>query len=217
MKKLLFVLYAGIIITLPCCVLLVSCHKDNDNNDTTSVVTSINATVENGTVYNLTIDSVKAIIGNSEAEYMVVAKGKYKTGGFSIDLPETVDRKYLKLTNDPDGIVTINVNNPSAKTCYINVIKAYKSGIPVGEFRYAIYPTTTNSSTRSDVAYIYADSDVKLTGSPVCPSCNMIATNYNLSLKKGWNIAYSTQHNTEPVTVTNIAPSGLKWYYEKYE
>ena len=197
--------------------LLTGCNKDDNGLNGTNIST-IDAKVENGSDYNTKIDAVKALINaneeyNSESGQYVytgheVASGNYTNGGFTLDLPKTVDDQYLSLLTTDGMPKEITVSDTTVKGNSIEIV-AYKSGVEVGYFEYNSPDSTATSG------YIYVDRNVKITGSG---SEDLFGSTfkyiYNVSWKKGWNIAYfkeTTTVNSYTVEVTTTEPSGLRW------
>ena len=204
---------------IACCV-FAGCNKDDDDN--TSSVSSISATVQNGSSYD--IDEVIALIDydeNIHGDWVgeEIAKVPFTNGQFSFSLPATVDNKHLVTL--PNYIeeeffdVEVKISDPAAKGTDM-VIVGYKSGAEMGEFNYC--KETENYMCYA--MYIYVDRDVNITGeysnkdgdSTYEFKCNMI-------LKKGWNIVYYIDSVTESTYLmewTTKAQSGLKWEYREY-
>jgi hypothetical protein len=200
--------------------LITGCNKD-DNSSGSTVISAINATVENGNEFNSKIDDVKALI-DADIEYSSetghydwigheIASEDYTKGGFSLDLPKTVDSKYLTRFF-PDGIPDgISISDTTVRGNAIEII-AYKSGLEVGYFEYISYDSTTYTYA----AYIYVNKNVKISGSY---SDTDIYEKYDVSLKKGWNIVYDKETESDnhySDIVSSKAPSEMKWIYTDF-
>jgi hypothetical protein len=198
--------------------LFTGCNKDDNGLDSTDI-TAIDAKVENGNNYNTKVDVVKAMIWVDDASSDTgdgadheLASGDYTKGGFTIDLPKTVDKKFLAPLSKgmPDGITvsdtSVNLNSIS--------FSAYKSGDEVGYFDYISQDSTTYAG------YVYVDRNVKISGSgSEGDSGYKIIYKYDLSFKKGWNIMYMKEtevNNTFSGEATSKAPSAMKWSYSEY-
>jgi hypothetical protein len=188
------------------------CNKDDDEGETNSI-TSISATVESGSSYNSSIDTVKAVVDINNV-YFTIASGSYSNGGFSISLPKTVDDKYLeKMTTDmPEGIT---VSDSQTKGCGIE-LKGYKSNKALGIFQYTL---TNDADAGNEGAYVYVDKNVTIIGSYSESLWGITMKEvYDLSLKKGWNIVYMQTTASEAdmsatIKISNEKITGLKWFF----
>jgi hypothetical protein len=208
MKKIIMTMAAFI-----CAVtVFTGCNKDDDDSGSSSI-TSISATVESGSSYNSSIETVKAMVDVDDV-YSAIASGKYNNGGFSINLPQTVDDQYLeKMTTDmPDGI---KVSDSQAKGCGIE-LKGYKSDQEVGTFQYTL---TNDTDAGNEGAYVYVDKNTTISGSYSETLWGVtIKAVYDLSLKKGWNIVYmqttaSATDLSATMKISNEKITGLKWFF----
>jgi hypothetical protein len=208
------------------------CNKDDGPKFT------ITATVENGSAYNSVVDVVKALERMDKSPW---GEGKYENGGFIIEIPETVEGQYL-------GQLAFNVlpdftvSDEDYQVALLQDFKGYKSGKLAGIFVYGKGTEIENKLdyylSITEAQYIYADTDVTMTGSDEETESgydeeNKIDYDYtyhlsiNLSLEKGWNMVYLTLTYTEEIDIedkvlvinekmsfssTNIG--GLKWYFD---
>ena len=208
---------AGIIIT--------GCSK-NDSTDDNSSIKVINATVENGSDYNSKIDAVKGLLNstmgyNSETDSISVdgyevESANFKSGGFTLDLPETVDTKNLQKIHNNEIPNGVSMSDTSVYGNFLSIM-AYKSGSLIGEFYYGTEDTT---SLLNYALYLYVDRKVTITGTGSKQDDYGTTTNltYNVSLKKGWNIMYETENISDSgesttVEVTSVLPDNLKWLF----
>jgi hypothetical protein len=168
-----------------------SCEKDDDDPET-SPITSITATVENGSSYD--IDQVKGLFRYMESSYEVVSSS-YTNGGFTLNLPGIVDAKNLEAVSDNFPLIT-EISDASAK-CAILWIEGYKSDAYVGDFVYG-------KGTEVETMYLYCNTSVTVTG-----SLPYNHNDYHVSLKKGWNILY------QATTLSTSDPGGLKWSFDE--
>ena len=212
MKKTIFTLAALIFAA----TIFTGCNKDEDEGSTVI----INATVDDGASYNSSIDEVKAVISHGDTVIFVVASGSYTNGGFSLTLPKSIDGKYLEPmdTDIPEGVTT---SNPKVKGCGVNFY-GYKSGEIVGMLQNGKNDDVTYAAAES---YIFVDNNTSINGSSTETSDLMgmpitIKTNYELTLKKGWNLVYLNMTPTVTETeismtmdISNTQISGLKWYF----
>ncbi|GHV66642.1 hypothetical protein FACS1894199_10480 [Bacteroidia bacterium] len=175
-------------------------------------------TVENGNSYNSRIDSVALLVYNyydDEGGFeLVVAAGTYANGGFTVNLPATLSPSHLVEAVDGES-EGVTVSDKKARIAFGEFeIYAYKNSNVVGAFYCAI-------DGREDVLELYyADRDVSITGTELEEyEGSTYIYNYNLYLKKGWNIVYwgwSASNNTETYEDTTTIPGGLKWYFEEF-
>jgi len=214
MKKVIFTLAAFIFAA----TIFTGCSKDEDEGSSVS----INATVEDGTSYATSIDDVKAVIVDGDSIISVVASSNYTNGSFSLTLPKSLDAKYLSAMDEemPEGI---KVSNLKVNGCGINFC-GYKSGEIVGTFQNGRMDNGIGMLTLVE-SYIFVDGDVTISGgnSETADLMGMpfkVETNYNLTLKKGWNLVYMEMIPT--ITETDLAMAinfsntqvdGMKWYF----
>jgi hypothetical protein len=186
------------------------CSKDEDE---TSSTTTISATVESGSSYNSSIDTVKAMVEIDDV-YSAIASVKYSNGGFSLSLPKTVDDQYLEKMNTdmPDGI---KVSDSQAKGCGIELM-GYKSNKLIGTFQYALSDDIDEGNYGG---YLYVDKNVTITGSYSESLWGIdVKMVYDLTLKKGWNLVYmkTTASETDysiTMEISSNAITGLKWFF----
>ena len=213
---------------------------DDEGNLGNSSITVINAKVENGEdyrsrcgggSYNSTIKFVKALLIDDET---VVATGTYSNGGFTIELPSTVDEQYLfpislfADDHDDEDIIKndIKFSNPNVKACNAYIYGFDKSDAAIydcsTDFYYDTKPPGWRGS-KDDRFYtggviIYVNGDVSITGSLINDWSD--DEHYNIFLKKGWNIMYwdseciydGNTFRKEIFHITNHAPNNMKWW-----
>jgi hypothetical protein len=192
-------------------VALCSCNKDEDDeNGNVQVPDNTFIAVENGASYNGKIDVVKAeIYTENNGDYITLASAPYENGGFTIDLPESVNVQYLEsMDNIPQGLT---VSNPNAKIGMVD-LNAYKSDTVTGQFYYGI--------THWEGIIAYFDSDLSITGSYTLTDKKV----YNVHGKKGWNmvyiIEYIAENNIESFTeITTQSPPkklSFSWHFQEW-
>jgi hypothetical protein len=163
---------------------------------------------------------------DSERKQIVLATGTYSNGGFRINLPATVDEKYLEpsienLLEFTSSFLTeyygMKVSDSNAKYSWVSIYGYDKSDNHVASFSYEVEYKDIAEITGH---YIYVDRDVTITGLHKGIYGYSTSTTFNLSLKKGWNIMYakySRASDTEgDEEWTNDAPSGIKWWVTYY-
>ncbi|GHV62411.1 hypothetical protein FACS1894195_4290 [Bacteroidia bacterium] len=182
------------------------------------------ATASTGRVGVDVIDVIKAIFTygeNDEYEYEV-ATGTYADGGFTIDLPVTVNAKYL--TSLSKGLTAdVKFSDASVVGTGFGELWAYKDGEKVGFFNYALPIDRSESGVTG--AFMYVDSDVTISGSYSKDEDGLTITEVydNITLKKGWNELYiqwalSASDMTLTVSGTTTNHWGrLKWTFQPWQ
>jgi len=184
------------------CFIFVSCNNGDDDNDGlagTSVVTTITATVEGGAAYNDKIDEVWLIMGtiNLGRDGEVIKTVPYQNGGFTVDLTTvTVPESYLsdKILNNPLGFF-------GAKDGETVAVFYYQKGwenvsmLEEGEGTIAMFIFSD-----SDIIHNFKESGVA----------------YNLNIKSGWNMVYTTSSRSGGGVFSTNAVNGLKWIVMDY-
>ena len=199
---------------------------------------TINAQVQNGALYNNLVDEVRAVSGfdvettppewwnvEEDGPYydwqeFIIASAPYKNGGFMMILPEEIDSRLLEDMDLEDMPSGINVSNPNAKAASIPYFEAYKSGDYVDDLTKCAFSLSMTGFSYTAVLYMYADADVKITGTYTESYDEKTFTEkYNVDLKKGWNTVYMTQQESMSGfsgIVTTVKPNvDLKWYFEE--
>ena len=226
-----------------------SCEKVNDNSDEimgcrklekpdeveANVVTKIEAKVENASKYSNVVEVKLMVYDLSIDDYIELVRSDWKDGGFTIDLPKTIDTNYLQVSAynrgllnpiaDPSLNITISNKNVKAGTAYFGGID--KAGNVVTWF----YPFKIDEDGNADEAfYSYVDSDVTISGYDETEAVQDFTVNeirylaliktstiYSVGLKKGWNVwCLSSIRCEQDFTITNMwsttPNSVLKWY-----
>ncbi len=186
-------------------------ENENENNNTQQSITEIKATVSTEGVPT-TVDSVTFEVKGNDGS-RAVTKGTYINGALTVTLPTTLESKYLSTIDDFGTGVT--VSDRTAKMYEDDDdanIYVWKDGIKVGEFRYG--------NATGDAGLHYVDKDVTITGTATETEDDgwTYIYNFNISLKRGWNIVFFTDSENETTkthtsNVTTTVPSGLKWYF----
>jgi len=130
-----------------------------------------------------------------------------KNGGFTMTLPTSGLSSYLEdVTSFFDYFMAagdkgkIKVSNPNARVMDIDFIGFYYDAEDEVVYVSGIFSYAT-SDKRTQCMFVYADSDVNITGS----------ANVTVSLKQGWNRVYLSDK------LTTKAPDGMKWYFEYFK
>ena len=185
---------------------------------TPPTIDKITATVEYGKEFDNKIVKVQLELWD-EPKPVVLATGAWSKGGFTIELPETVDAKYLEPIAECDFGIPVTFSNKNTKILseYIHEGSASVNGYNKDdEFVCAFMLSISRGDDYPFGAiYMYADSDVNISGSGKSHFGFDIV--YSLTLMKGWNIVYITDtfinfnFVKRDYTSSIRNASGLKW------
>lgn len=196
-----------------------SSKKENDDagNDTSVATLTINATNVQSSVDDI---ALAAAFMPYETTGYELSRSDYKSNSFSFTLSASVEDKYLA-TNRIFMINKLSDNvfgNKKVKMNDVVLVAANKTGA-IGHF----YHTATIGEAEKEVTecYVYVKEDctVKGGGNLNYPNGTSVSFSIDCSLKKGYNIAYEIENNTDKSLVyTSTKPSGLtwKWVFAKY-
>ena len=215
---------------------LTSCDKNDDapatsivNNNISVTVSDVDAEVENVkllTDCTIDVDWVwdeenRKIVGTTTSVTgEEIARGVFSGGRLTMNLPETVENRYLKPMYDnmevPDGVLMSNHNVKGTGGVFL--VGYDKDNKETGLFFYGKFDEDAEQIIMA--ALVYVDNDVIITGS-YSNNDDMIKTtvSYDCNLKKGWNFMYVLLSGdgegrlTGRTTTEN--PGGLKWVYGK--
>ena len=202
MKNFLFFLIAVMTLLLAACIAKIPLPPDGEHNEPPDVPNTdfkITAKVENGSAYNSSIKRVRAVIyyGNNDDDEYVLTSANYTDGGFTLNLPASVNSRYLT-SNGSANLAIIDLEGFSSSS------GSYNFNHYVDDFIYGKIDLNAYSATI--VYYMYADRDVTIKNSDN-------KTSFNMSLKKGWNMVYSTiLLSGSYTTFETVGVSGLRWY-----
>jgi hypothetical protein len=195
-------------------VALCSCNKDEDDENGAIPNNTITAVVENGASYNSEIDLVKAIVySERDDRETTLASAPYSNGGFTLNLPASLDAQYLNAFEEvPKGVT---ISNPNAKIGGAN-LEAYNK-----EDSYTGYFYQATGDWRG--LLIYVDGNLSISGNYTETETYDEETythteKYNnCNLKKGWNMIYIKETektgNSYEYEYTTQAPAGVKWHF----
>jgi hypothetical protein len=193
--------------------------------------------VENASEYNDVVevklmvfekyDTTKSPGGGSfiTTHRIEVARGEWKNGGFTIELPKTLAPNHLR-----PFIGEVGVNNPTNILVHpttiisnqnVRIADAYFVGVDKGGNAIAIFSPVNmiDKYNYVETFFTFVDSDATISGytkreghaHPACPDCPSWfeqTTNYLIEWKKGWNVwNISTSHTT----TGNIAITTKQW------
>ena len=236
MKK--FRLLATLLVVALCTTtIFTSCRNgDDDENGNGGNAATITATNVAGTITG--IATVKAVVpgwdsdwgsddiegGGSSEPSETIAQAPFQNRGFTLQLP-TPPSRLLHLLYGGDGIPTgITVSDNAVRIAAVGFVAYNSAGYDIGEFYFADWSWDGDErpNVSNDAFWIYADRNVTMTGAR---GDDEWIVNYNLNLRRGWNIAYvrhtrTTAGNVEihTVTYTSQRPSGanLSWRVDNW-
>ena len=216
-SKFSFVLLAVLAVTFA------GCNKDDDKGDGSSVVSGNKITVTVAGVGDK-VDNVRVELyyeyydseyDYESYDYEVIAEAEFKNNTFTVELPATLDSKFLhSITEDYEG-EGVNISNPDAKISDELDFEAYKGSNYVGYFYYENY----EGDNQTDVWIVYADRDVSITGT-YSYEYSSYTQRYNVNLKKGWNyvsdvlISGNKEEGNYIYEESTSIPAGVKWIFE---
>lgn len=208
-------------------VLFTACSKDDDNGDETSGIHASKIVATNVVDGSDEIETVQAVTWNND-EDLEVAEGPYKNNGFVLELPASIEDKYLSLFVGAEGLpedATISDRNVKMTSIY----DFYAFNGDDEEIGYFTYASAVNDNEGHGVEWVYVNGDVNIqySGTEEDEEYNEVY-NYslNVNLKKGWNIIYisyakSTSGGKDIYTdiVASKKPVGVNftWYYFGYD
>lgn len=200
-----------------------SCERDDDNDGgTNGKITATN--VINGST---NIKTVKALAywesGENDYGSDAIAQAPYQNNGFTLELPATLGAKYLE-TLDADDLEGITVSDKNFKSATLNDLIGYnKNDEEIGSF----YLEEVNEDSEHYTSWIYVDRDVTIKGenNEVDEEYDEeYIKKYDLTLKKGWNIVYSSDtesykngRDVYSSTMSSKKPSGVNYTWNFYD
>ena len=207
-------------------VVLSSCNRDNDDNGTEDASKIIATNVFNS---SSEIVKVKAQVPWEEGDdsgFDPIAEANYENNGFTLQLPSTTDKKYLKLiyNDDSEGII---ISDKQAQFAFLIGISAHdKDDEIIGVFTFG----ESKSNEVHITQWLYVDRDDIVNGELTDEDeveGRVFTTILDYNLKKGWNQVYlvgtETHNSTGNTIITNTytskKPSGAnyKWYYTSWD
>jgi len=146
-----------------------------------------------------------------------LARGDWKDGGFSIELPKTIETDYLAPLSVPS---IMSISNENVKFRDAGLIGIDKDGFSVGAVFSLVKKLGEENYTRA--VFRYVDSDVTISGYQKWVYSNNVeqTMTYSVEWKKGWNVWYFSRNisriDGKIATVNDQCSStpisGLKWY-----
>jgi len=206
-----------------------ACSKDDDSEGNDKNAFTINAVnVINGSDR---ISTVSAVIWRDEISRQTIAQTQFQNNGFTLQLPATVSDEYLEplFYSLEEGIT---ISNTVRGVSFWN-LRAYNSDDNrIGILYYASADFDDDvDNIMVAASWIYVDRNVTVSGQiKGVDERNGIVyeyiNNYNLTLRRGWNIIYEIgtinelENNiTYTHTFSSQRPSRvtLNWYFNDYE
>jgi hypothetical protein len=159
--------------------------------------------------YSAGAASLEAITNDSDSVPPVkVATGNIAAdGSFSITLPETLEDKDLT-PETSSQCPEVTQPPTSFKLARLVSLSVVKDNLRIGEVWYA---SSLDLLGGSQVAYVYVDRDVKVTGT--CQEAdNILKRSFNENFKKGWNLELQTFGETS-ISYTTPESVDLPWLF----
>ena len=236
LKRTLFKVKTTLYLVLVTLFVATGCDKIEKPDELyTNPVTKIEAKVENATKYSNVVAVKLMVITKYTDGYIELARGDWKDGGFTIELPQTIDpsilcaetytRGLLGPIADPSLKIAVSNRNAKAGTaCFYGVDK---DGNHVTDF-YSL--KIDENGNINEAFFSYVNTDVTIFGhdereaiqdfqvGEVRYIANVkTSTTYSVDLKKGWNAWwFSNIRDEQKFTITNkwstAASVGVKWY-----
>ncbi|HDP75508.1 MAG TPA: hypothetical protein ENN49_06505 [Bacteroidales bacterium] len=226
MKKTIF--YFGLFLALGLTgVVFNSCDKDDDTDGGTNDGQVFKITATNVINDSAEIKTVKAIVYWESGDYDygsdAIAQAPYQNNGFTLELPEILDAKYLE-TLDAEDLEEIFVSDNNFKFCTLDDLNGYNSeDEKIGEF----YLVGVKEDGVYFTFWLYVDRDVTINGeySEIDEEDNEEYIEiYDLTLKKGWNVVYASEmespdRHVYTATISSKKPSDVNyaWYFSSYD
>jgi len=183
-----------------------SCDKDDDNDGDTNGGNALKITATNVINGSTNIKTVKAKIywesGENDYDEDAIAQAPYLNNGFTLELPTTLEAKYLE-TMDLEGIA---VSDKNFKSYFLYDLRGYnEDDDEIGYF----YLEEENGDNFYYTSWIYSDRDVTMEG-------ENDGEKYNVTLKKGWNVVYDS-YTDDGFSLTSQKPSGVNYTWNFFD
>jgi hypothetical protein len=181
-----------------------ACDKDEkkDDSSTLTQITITNVTAKEG--YPLSsVDSVRLTIGygeGSEYKTVVLARAAFTDGKAVINLPASVDDKYLEAITGVSAGIT--VSNPSVKTVNAHLTTNF------GSFNHG----TIEQEWYGGLMYMNGNVAITGTGTDKDGGGTPYTIKFSIDGKKGWNMVYWSD-DVDPVEYTTNPPAGAGWIH----
>ena len=191
----------GMLTCLSICCVFTACKKDKDKLGGSNSISTITATSIVNSADAADVAIVKLMSGN----YEVVA-GEYSGSGFMLTLPATVPATELERLGTASGL---KVSDPDVGVMMIESVTCFdETKYEIGDFLSMKEEEKSKDVTMA--MYWYVDGDVTVMGKVELTN---ETDNYNLNLKKGWNMLYLTEQSANNYMVTTTPKSGMQWVF----
>ncbi len=219
----------GVLALMSMSLLFVSSCRDKDkDNDPPK---PMDASKINGTVFteksinaNNTLQAVTEIVKENEEDIEeILGSTTIKDKKFSLSLSTP---KHLEEGSIKDNLGTlegVNISNPDVKIISLGALELLNGGTMPSSSKDFVFcsnelpklDTTIGGITiKNIVVYMYSDSDVTIKGTATPNEDETVKVNFDLSLKKGWNLVLNREKENSDREVINISsiPANYKWY-----
>lgn len=191
-----------------------SCDKDDDGGG-----------IGDGNGTKITATNISGISADAKKVGLSVelsARTSLTNNGFALNLPTTLDDKYLELVTEDYEIEGVKISNREAKIYYLEDLDVYdEDDIHLGY----LFLEEDRGDDYYCTSWMYADRDVAIKGENIRTVYSTSRVRkYNLILKKGWNVIYErfTESNEENVGRVRTSlqstskPEGVNysWWYQ---
>ena len=190
----------GMLICLSLCCVFTGCKKDKEKLGESNPISTITAT----SILNSADAADVAIVKLMSDTYEVVA-GEYSGRGFMLPLPATVPARELEVLGTASGL---KVSDPGVQVMMIESVTCYDEAEKVvGDF---VSMKEESKNVYTMAMYWYADGDATVIGKVKLED---ETDNYNLNLKKGWNMVYLTEESEDNYSITTTPKSDMLWVF----
>ena len=197
--------FSRLIFLMAMTVAIVGCSKDDYTPETSIVNNNLSATIPNvpSEVVNVKLfidctiegewiwdkDTQTLRLKTTFIEGEEIASGNYSGGKLTMNLPATIDNKYLEPMIDnievPDGM---SVSNRDCKGIGGCLVGYDKDGNALGWFFYGKFDEENEEVLAAGICYV--DSDAIITGKTTFGELIKGTATYDCNFKKGWNFMY---------------------------
>ena len=216
-------------------VAIVGCSKDDDAPETSIVNNNLSVTIPNvpAEVVNVKLfvdctiegewiwdkDTQTLRLETTFIEGEEIASGNYSGGKLTMNLPATVDNRYLEpMIENIEAPVGMSVSNRDCKGIGGCLVGYDKDGNALGWFFYGKFDEENEEVLAAGICYV--DSDAIITGETPFGELIKGTATYDCNFKKGWNFLYiifSFDEEKGLLTKTTTSnPGGLIWIFAEF-
>ena len=171
--------------------------------------TTITAQVHGGNKFNSSIKTVTALAsvvtpGSTGGNYREVASASWSNGGFTLELPATLDESFLCSWRDVFRFtygIGWQTGTENAQVCLINGIAAYNAAGKLVDELILYNPETDDMMVP---LFLYTNMDLSFMN---------IEAGYMLKFKKGWNRFMEMDYYVDPRDEYYDPNTKLWWYF----